>query len=148
MARSDPYSGFRFVVEIDGLLKGGFSKVSGLNRETKVESFREGGVNDFERKLATNTSYPVLVLERGLADQRLWDWHQKVVEGRITRRVITITLRDERGGEVWGWTVQGAFPTKWSVSGFDAASGQVSVESAEFVHHGILTRQLGGGAAA
>ena len=51
MARRDPYAGFRFVVEIDGLLQGGFAKVRGLNRETKVESFREGGVNDFERKL-------------------------------------------------------------------------------------------------
>src|SRR5215218_6879747 len=83
MTRSDPYSGFRFAVEIDGLLQGGFSKVRGLNRETRVESFREGGVNDFERKLVTLTTYPPLVLDRGLADRRLWDWHQQVVEGRI-----------------------------------------------------------------
>src|ERR1044071_7150061 len=66
MKRSDPYSGFRFTVEIDGLLQGGFSKVRGLSRETRVESFREGGVNDFERKLVTLTTYPTLVLERGL----------------------------------------------------------------------------------
>ena len=148
MARRDPYSGFRFVVEIDGLLKGGFTKVRGLNRETKVNSFREGGVNDFERKLATLTSYPALALDRGLADPKLWDWHQQVVEGRITRRTITITLRDERGADVWGWTIQDAFPTKWSVSDFDAASGQVSAESIEFAHHGILRRPLGGSAAA
>jgi phage tail-like protein len=148
MTRRDPYSVFRFVVEIDGVLKGGFTKVRGLNRETRVESFREGGVNDFERKLATLTTYPALVLERGLADTLLWDWHQKVVEGRITRRVITINLRDERGTDIWGWTVQGAFPTKWAVSDFDAASGQVAAESIEFVHHGLLRRPLGGSAAA
>ena len=147
MKRSDPYSGFRFVVEIDGLLQGGFSKVRGLNRETKVESFREGGVNDFERKLVTLTTYPALVLDRGLADQRLWDWHQQVVEGNVKRRVITITLRDERGGDVWGWTIHSAFPVKWSVSDFDAASGQVATESIELVHHGILRRSVGSAAA-
>jgi phage tail-like protein len=147
MKRNDPYSGFRFAVEIDGLLQGGFSKVRGLNRETKVESFREGGVNDFERKLVSLTTYPALVLDRGLADQRLWDWHQQVVEGNVKRRVITITLRDERGSDVWGWTVHSAFPVKWAVSDFDAASGQVATESIEFVHHGILRRSLGSAAA-
>jgi phage tail-like protein len=148
MARRDPYSVFRFVVEIDGVLRGGFSKVRGLNRETKVESFREGGVNDFERKLVTLTTYPPLVLERGLADPLLWEWHQKVVEGRVDRRAITISLRDERGSDIWGWTVQGAFPAKWTISDFDAASGQVATESVEFVHHGLLRRPLGGSAAA
>lgn len=148
MARRDPYSVFRFIVEIEGVLKGGFTKVRGLNRETKVESYREGGVNDFERKLVTLTSYPPLILERGLADPSLWEWHQKVVEGRVTRRVVTINLRDERGGDIWGWTVHGAFPTKWTISDFDAASGQVAAESVEFAHHGILRRPLGGSAAA
>lgn len=148
MLRRDPYSVFNFLVEIDGLLRGGFSKVRGLNRETKFESIREGGVNDFERKLATLTTYPPLVLERGLADPMLWEWHQKVVEGRVDRRVITITLRDERRRDVWGWILQGAFPVKWSVGDFDAASGQVAAESIEFVHHGFLRRSLGGSAAA
>jgi phage tail-like protein len=147
MTRTDPYSGFRFVVEIDGLLQGGFTKVRGLQRETKIDSFREGGVNDFERKLMTLTTYPALSLDRGLADQRLWDWHQKVIEGRVTRRTITITLRDERARDVWGWIVHSAFPSKWTVSDLDAASGQVSAESVEFVHHGILRRQLGSAAA-
>lgn len=142
MARRDPYSGFRFAVEIDGVLKGGFTKVSGLSRETRVESFREGGVNDFERKLVTLTTYPALVLERGLADPLLWEWHQQVIEGGVERRVITVTLRDELGRDAWGWTVQGAFPTKWTVSNFDAASGQVAVESIEFAHHGLLRRAL------
>ena len=142
MARSDPYSGFRFIVEIDGLIQGGFSKVRGLHRDTKVDSFREGGVNDFERKLVTLTTYPPLILDRGLIDPRLWEWHQRVVEGRVQRRTITINLRDERGRDVWGWTVQSAFPSKWSVSDFDAASGQIAVESVEIVHHGLLRRRL------
>lgn len=137
MARRDPYHGFRYLVELEGLTVGGFSKVKGLARETKFETFREGGVNDFEHKLASLTSYGNLVLERGLIAPTLWDWHEEVVAGQITRRKITIALRDEAGSEVWRWHVDAAFPVKWSVSDFDAASSQVAVESVEFAHHGL-----------
>jgi len=137
MSRRDPYHGFRYVVELEGLTVGGFSKVKGLARETKFETFREGGVNDFEHKLASLTSYGNLVLERGLIASPLWDWHEEVVAGQITRRKITVALRDEAGAEVWRWHVDAAFPVKWSVSDFDAVSSQVVVESVEFAHHGL-----------
>lgn len=137
MSRRDPYHGFRFIVEVEGLTVGGFSRVKGLVRETKFEVFREGGVNDFEHKLATLTSFGNLILERGLIASELWDWHDKVVNGDITRRKITIALRDEVKTEVWRWHVDGAFPVKWSISDFDAANQQVVVESLEFAHHGL-----------
>src|SRR5215213_6258355 len=140
MARSDPYSGFRFVVLVDQVQKGGFTKVRGLQRETRVETFREGGVNDHEHKLVTLTSYPNLVLERGLADPDLWTWHQAVVEGRVKRATLTVTLRDEAQKDVWGWLVQHAYPVKWAVADFDAASGQVVAETIEFAHQGLLRR--------
>lgn len=41
--RKDPYRGFRFRVEIEGIIAGGFSEVSGLQVETQVEEHREGG---------------------------------------------------------------------------------------------------------
>lgn len=137
MSRRDPYHGFRFIVEVEGLTVGGFSRVKGLARETKFEVFREGGVNDFEHKLATLTTFGNLILERGLIASELWDWHDKVVNGDITRRKITIALRDEAKTEVWRWHVDGAFPVKWSISDFDAANQQVVVENIEFAHHGL-----------
>ena len=140
MARVDPYSGFRFVVLFDQVQQGGFTKVRGLQRETRVESFREGGVNDHEHKLVSLTTYPNIVLEHGLADPFLWNWHQKVVEGAVQRRVITITLRDEAGKDAWSWQVQAAYPVKWAVADFDANSGQVVAETVEFAHHGFLLR--------
>lgn len=137
MSRSDPYHGFRYVVELEGLTVGGFSRVKGLVRETKFETFREGGVNDFEHKLATLTSFGNLILERGLIASVLWDWHDDIVNGHVKRRKITIALRDETKAEVWRWQADAAFPVKWSVSDFDAASSQVVVESVEFAHHGL-----------
>ena len=138
MPRRDPYRAFRFRVEIDQIQHGGFSRVKGIARETRFESYREGGVNDYEHKLATLTSYGPLVLEHGLADDYLWTWHEAVIEGRIERHNVTITLQDERGNDMWRWLVEKAFPVKWSGSDLDGASSQVLVESVELVHHGIL----------
>ena len=46
-----PYLTFNFAVEIEGLLVGGFTEVSGLESEIEVEEYREGGVNGFVHKL-------------------------------------------------------------------------------------------------
>jgi len=137
VARKDPYRGFRFRVEFDHIQHGGFSRVKGLVRETKVDARREGGVNDFEHKLATQTTYGNLILERGLADEYLWAWHEEVVEGRIGRRTITVVLHNEADQQVWRWLIERAFPVKWTGTDLDAGATQVIVESVELAHEGI-----------
>jgi phage tail-like protein len=137
MDRVDPYRTFRFRVEFDHVQHGGFARVKGLARETKVDTYREGGVNEFERKLANITTYGNLVLENGLADDYLWKWHDDVTEGRIERRTITVLLRDETDAEAWRWIFEHAFPVKWSGTDLDAMTSQVVVESVEFAHHGF-----------
>lgn len=139
MARKDPFHGFRFRVEFDQVQHGGFSKVKGLVRETKFETRREGGLNDFEHKFITQTGYPNVILERGLVDDYMWDWHTDIVEDRPKpkRRTLTIVLQNDLGDEVWRWVVEGAFPVKWTGTDLDGASSQVFIESVELAHHGI-----------
>ena len=140
MARPDPYRAFRFVVEIDGTQQGGFQTVSGVERETKVDAYRDGGVNDHELKHAGLTTYPPLRLKRGLVDPALWDWHQEVIAGRVRRKTISVVLLNEMGLEAWRWVLAGAFPAKWSGAELDAGQNGLATETVEFVHHG-LTRQ-------
>lgn len=139
-SRPDPYRAFCFHVEIDGLEQGGFQSVSGLDRETKIEPYREGGVNHFEHQLITSTTYPPLVLKRGLVDAQIWSWHHDVILGLITRKTISVILLDDASSEVWRWVCEQAFPSKWSGIELDATANNVATESIEFVHHG-LTRQ-------
>ncbi|MEU8816744.1 phage tail protein [Actinoplanes sp. NPDC048796] len=140
MTRTDPFRVFRFVVEFDGTVAGGFQSVAGLERRTEVEPFREGGVNDFEHQLVVKTTYPALVLKRGLTDTRLWDWHQQVIAGNIRRRVVSVLLIDTAGQEAWRWICVGAYPAKWTGAELDATADAVATETVELVHHGI-TRQ-------
>jgi phage tail-like protein len=137
MARQDPLRGFRFLVEIEGLTSGGFVRVKGLQREMKYESFREGGVNEYEHKLFTQITYPAVILERGLALEDLWKWALAASEGDIQRKNVWIRLQDEAGEKAWGWQLDWAIPVKWSSADLDATSSQVAIESLELAHHGL-----------
>jgi phage tail-like protein len=138
-ARRDPYSGFRFLVELNGLVIGGFSEVSGLQSETKVLTVKEGGVNDHVHKFPEATEQSNLILKRGMTDSRtLWIWHRAVANGRIIRAVISVILLDENGNEAWRWAFSGAYPIKWAGADLKADSNATAVETLEIAHNGFL----------
>jgi phage tail-like protein len=137
MTRVDPLRGFRFLLEIEGIASGGFTRVKGLSRDVKHESYREGGVNEYEHKLVTQVTYPAVVLERGLALEDLWQWALDTADGDVQRRTIRLRLQDEANAKQWAWQIENAIPVKWSVSDLDASSSQVVMESLELAHHGL-----------
>jgi phage tail-like protein len=140
--RKDPYVSFQFAVEIDQQIVGGFSEVSGLEIETDVERFREGGVNLYERQLAGPAKFPSrVVLKRGMTDADvLWAWHQDVCKGLVRRKDVSIILRDVTGEEQRRWSFRAAAPVKWSGPQFRASGNEVAVETLELVHDGLFPR--------
>jgi phage tail-like protein len=137
--RSDPYMGFNFLVEIEGLLVGGFRNVSGLESSIDVYDYTEGGVNGYQHKLPGATRYPNLVLSKGLTDgDGLWGWYDEVSRGKIIRRNVTIMVLDAQRIPAMWWDIREALPVKWTGPTFNAASGnEVAIESMELVHKGI-----------
>jgi phage tail-like protein len=136
--RNDPYVSFLFQVEIQGLIVGGFSEVSGLQMETETHDFREGGVNDYMHKLPKGSKQSNITLKRGFTDSDvLWKWHQDVVNGKFKRKSGRIILMDSEGNEKWHWTFEDAFPIKWVGPDFKAQQGATSIESLELAHKGI-----------
>jgi phage tail-like protein len=136
--RKDPYSAFRFLVEIEGIIAGGFTDVSGLSIQTEVDSIREGGVNDFEYKLPRGTKYTDITLKRGLIDRELYYWYKDVVNGIINRKSGAIYLLDHEGNQVMDWYFFEAYPVKWDVSSFNATSNTVASETLVLTHHGVV----------
>jgi phage tail-like protein len=144
--RNDPYLAVNFLVEIEGLVVGGFQEVTGLTVETETEDYREGGVNEYVHKLAGPTRYPSnLVLKKGLTDiGSLWAWHQDVVAGKIERKNGSIYLLDRMGIPAMWWNFTEAYPVKWSGPDLRAEQGQVAVETLELVHRGLSKPALSG----
>jgi phage tail-like protein len=136
--RKDPYLSFRFRIEIDGIISGGFAECSGLQVETETEEYREGGVNDYVHKLPKVTKYPNLTLKRGITDsEELWEWYQDVVMGRIQRKNGSIILLNSEGNETWRWNFKGAYPVKWTGPDLKSDSNAVAFETLELIHTGM-----------
>lgn len=137
--RNDPHVAFNFFVEIEGLIVGGFSEVSGLQVETVVQDYQEGGQNEYVHKLPGPARYPSnLIFKRGLTDiETFWSWHQDVIAGTIERKNGTIYLLDRMGIPAMWWDFKEAYPVKWSGPDFKAETNAVAVETVELVHRGI-----------
>ncbi|MGV0025324.1 phage tail protein [Phormidesmis priestleyi] len=141
--RSDPYQVTNFLVEIEGLVVGGFSECSGLQAETEFLDYREGGMNDYVHRFAGASKYPPLVLKHGITQiDSLWSWHQDVVRGTIKRRNGTIYLLDRQQIPVIWWNFKEAFPYKWTGPDLRADSGNVGFESVELSHRGLSRPSL------
>jgi phage tail-like protein len=138
----DPYLGYNFLVEIDSLTVGAFSEVTGLQVETEVHDYREGGVNEYVHKLAGPTRYPTnLTLKHGLTDVNgLWKWHQDVRQGKIERKNVSIVLLDATRQEKWRWNFQQALPVRWNGPELRADRAEIAIESVELVHRGLEIR--------
>ena len=133
-----PLLNFRFLVEIDGIAVARASEVSGIQVEIEIETYEEGGVNDFIHQLPKRAKYQPIVLKRGIADNdEFWEWHQKCVNGLIVRKNGSIILLDSEGEEKRRWNFVQAFPSKWTGPELKADSAAVAFESIELVHHGI-----------
>ncbi|WP_261302873.1 phage tail protein [Paenibacillus andongensis] len=131
---------FRFVVELDGLIVGGFSEVTGMKSETTVKPYWEGGVNTHPHYMIEQTKYPNIVLKRGIAgSSELWEWYDSVTQGKIKRKNGSIILHNQLGKEMCRWNFFSAFPVKWNGPDLNASSGNVAIESIELVHAGLKT---------
>ena len=137
--RDDPYQQFNFLVEIDGVARGGFTEVSGLTTDTDPIDYREGADLVLNvRKLPGLRKYTNIVLKRGYTqDKGLWDWRKKIINGITERRSADIILFDEARTEVLRWRVREAWISKWESGPFNAKTNDVAVESIELAHEGL-----------
>ncbi len=133
-----PYAAFNFLVEIQNLVVGGFSEVSGLQAETETEDYHEGGVNNFVHRLPKGTKFPNLVLKRGITDSYdLWVWYQQVMFGEVKRRNGSVVLLDNTYVEKWRWNFVDAYPVKWVGPDLKADGNTVALETLELAHNGL-----------
>ncbi|HUI41167.1 MAG TPA: phage tail protein [Terriglobia bacterium] len=128
--RIEPYSGHRFLVEIEGIQQAGFAECSGLGSEIEVVEYREGGENGPVRKIPGRVKYPDIVLKWGATSSReLYDWHLQVINGTLVRKNGSVILLDDQGQEKVRWNFTDAWPSKWEGPTLNARGNDVAIES-------------------
>jgi len=137
--RIDPYSQFNFLIEIEGVVTGGFSECSGLVSDTNIIEYREGNEKQGTvRKLPGLLKYNNITLKRGYTnDNSLWTWRQAVVDGTTKRVSGTITLYDEARQPALRWNFREGWPSKLEGPGLNGKTSEVAVETLEICHEGL-----------
>jgi phage tail-like protein len=137
--RNDPYGQFNFLIEIDGVVQGGFSEASGLTTDSNIIEYREGNEQQgTTRKLPGLIKYNNIVLKRGWTkDKSLWEWRKKVIDGKTERTSGSIILLDEARSEALRWDFREGWPSKWEGPALNGKTSEVAVETLEIAHEGL-----------
>ena len=136
--RNDPYGQFNFIVEIDGVVQGGFSEASGLTTDTNMIEYREGNEITTTRKLPGLMKYNNIVLKRGLTQSdELWQWRKAVIDGKTERQSGSIVLLDEARNPALRWNFREGWPSKWEGPALNAKTSEVAIETLEIAHEGL-----------
>lgn len=137
---------YLFYVKIDGAIVGVFSECSGIGAKRTVETFHEGGVNDYAHVMAGPLEHEHIVLKRGVTlSKELWNWFEAgKYDFSVQRRSLSIIQEapganqsDGGRGVIKTWNVNRAFPVNWKLSELNAGSSTLAFETLELAHEGI-----------
>jgi phage tail-like protein len=139
--RHGPLRVARFLLEIDGIAKAGFSRCRLPESTTAVVEYREGNEPPTPRKLAGLTAYGSLELRYGVTTDaiELYEWRRLVEQGKVdeARRSIAVVLLDEEGQPAARWELRNAWPTRYAAPALDAGRSAVAIETLEIACEGL-----------
>jgi phage tail-like protein len=137
--RKDPFGNFNFLLEIDGIKRGAFHEVGGLDSAIDLIEHREAGALT-AGKYPGQVKYTNISLKWVVADDReLYDWHLQWVKGdpAAKRKSGSILLLDRQGQEKVRWNFKDAWPAKWTGPSLNAEGNDIAIETLELAHEGV-----------
>jgi phage tail-like protein len=128
--RLDPYAGYNFSVELDGITRAGFRECSGLENSQNAGEYREGTDKNLSvRKIPGLVTHSDITLSRGItADSTLWQWRQKAMNGNVERHNISISLLDDNGNAKITWNLFECWPRQWTGPSLNATADDLAIE--------------------
>lgn len=145
-AREDPLIGFNFALEIQGVITGYFTEVSGIGSETETVEQKvvtEKGVQ-VVLKVPGRLKWGDITLKRGItSDMQIWQWRKMVEDGDVkgARKNGTITMFSQELTPVAKWTFKNAWPQKVSGPTPKSDGNDIGMEELVIVHEYIVREQ-------
>lgn len=137
--RVDPFGGYNFAVELDGITRAGFRECSGLETSQSGVEYREGTDKNLAvRKLTGLNTYGDITLSRGVTnDSKLWEWREKAMNGQVERHNISISVLDDSGGTRIRWNLFDCWPKTWTGPSLNATGDEIAVEQVTLAYERI-----------
>ncbi len=142
MADENPLVGFHFAVDIQGVVKGYFTEVSGLGSENEIIEHKvvtEKGT-ELVMKIPGRLKWGDITLKRGITkNMDMWKWRKQVEDGDVdgARRDGSIIMYDQTLKEVARWNFNSAWPSKISGPQPKSDGNDIGVEELTLVHEYI-----------
>jgi phage tail-like protein len=133
-----------FSFELDGTTIGFFTSCTGLSSEVDVieqTQITEAGKKVTVKQPGPSRTYSEVVLKRGFTtDTALNEWFDETVDaaGPVTRKTGSIVILSRDLTEIARFNMEGAFPSKLSISDLNAGSGEAMVEELTIRHDELL----------
>jgi phage tail-like protein len=142
--RIDPYKNFRFLVQVDGIIQGGFSEVTIPDSSQAPIEYREGNEIPTVRKLPGLIKYANVSLKRGTTDSlEFYSWRKLVEDGKMKKAMksMAVIVLDDEGKEKARWEFTNAWPTKYDSSDLKATGNEILIETLEIAHEGMTRKK-------
>lgn len=129
-----PLSGCAFRVSVCGA-ELGFSKISGVQRETELLTYQEGGLNDRVHTFAAPCKAErVLRLEKGVYEGA---GHPFYLVGERLSDALRLEVLDGAGAIQKTYTLCGVTVKKWEVGELDAAQSALLIDRFELSYETV-----------
>jgi phage tail-like protein len=131
--RAQSHAAFRFVVEIDNERQAAFTECSLPVIEWEVEEVKEGGLNTFVHQLPGRRKSAKVSLKNGVGKSKLLDWYINAISTTVARKAVTISLFDSHCQPVMVWSINGAYPIKWTGPQVKTDNNTIAIQTLELV---------------
>lgn len=136
-----PLPSFCFRVETPDAPSGAFFRsVSGIRAEIEAVPLKVGGENYTTRTVRGAVKWSNLVLKRGYTANPVFTaWIYQWISMASPKRVsLVVTQLDTQMRTARAWTFINAWPVKWEISELDATKSEISIETIELSHQGMV----------
>lgn len=134
----EAHASCRFYVMIQNVAQAVFTEVTGLQIETEIFEYAEGGNNRFIHRVPGRTKISNVTLKRGIVgSNELFKWYIKTIQGTADRRNLSVIMYSAAGEELMRWDFVRAYPVKWVGPQFNASGNATAIETLEIAHEGL-----------
>jgi len=126
---------FEVELELPGGPVPGWRRIDLPTTSTQGATYREGPDPEYEFELTGNEAQDAdLVMERGIktGEMMLWDWHEKVRQGKLdeARKTIAVSVFDSTGNQTLArFEFTKAWPRRYEPPTLDAQAGNMGTET-------------------
>jgi phage tail-like protein len=132
------FANCRFYVKIGDNTQAMFTEMGGLQFETAVTEYEEGGSNGYVHRLPGRTKISNITLKAGVTNSKaFYKWYLDILQGKFRTQNVTVSMYDAKGDVLAEWDFLEAYPVKWVGPQFAADGKNAAIETLELAHAGL-----------